>query len=200
MDSLTAADPRTVGEFRLLARLGAGGMGQVFLASSLAGRIVAAKVVFWPHEVAEAIQEHQAALTAQIEALQVAPAGPPEEAWPGNNRGNRRSARGGRHPVCAGRVRHPLRLSDRDRQRDLAPAAALQRRSARDRPGDRRRQRLRGNRVRDAVRHQRRDRQARMDACRDRHRSRRDRRRSRRSGCRRGSWLGRGFRRLDSAD
>jgi len=45
MDSLTAADPRTVGEFRLIARLGAGGMGQVFLASSLAGRIVAVKVI-----------------------------------------------------------------------------------------------------------------------------------------------------------
>ncbi len=45
MDSLSATDPRAVGEFRLLARLGAGGMGQVFLASSLAGRIVAVKVI-----------------------------------------------------------------------------------------------------------------------------------------------------------
>src|ERR1700753_4221877 len=45
MDALTEADPRTVGEFCLLARLGAGGMGRVFLASSLAGRPVAVKVI-----------------------------------------------------------------------------------------------------------------------------------------------------------
>jgi outer membrane protein assembly factor BamB len=49
MDSLTATDMRTVGEFRLLARLGAGGMGQVFLASSLAGRVVAVKVIHAEH-------------------------------------------------------------------------------------------------------------------------------------------------------
>jgi outer membrane protein assembly factor BamB len=45
VDSLTAADPRTVGEFRLLARLGSGGMGQVFLATSPAGRMVAVKII-----------------------------------------------------------------------------------------------------------------------------------------------------------
>jgi serine/threonine protein kinase len=45
MESLTAADPRTIGEFRLLARLGAGGMGQVFLATSPGGRMVAVKVI-----------------------------------------------------------------------------------------------------------------------------------------------------------
>jgi outer membrane protein assembly factor BamB len=38
-------DPRVIGEFRLHARLGAGGMGRVFLASSPGGREVAVKVV-----------------------------------------------------------------------------------------------------------------------------------------------------------
>jgi serine/threonine protein kinase len=45
MEGLTAADPPTVGEFRLRARLGAGGMGQVFLATSPGGRMVAVKVI-----------------------------------------------------------------------------------------------------------------------------------------------------------
>ena len=45
MESLTAADPRAIGEFRLRARLGAGGMGQVFLATSPGGRMVAVKVI-----------------------------------------------------------------------------------------------------------------------------------------------------------
>jgi serine/threonine protein kinase len=45
MEGLTAADPRAVGEFRLRARLGAGGMGRVFLATSPGGRMVAVKVI-----------------------------------------------------------------------------------------------------------------------------------------------------------
>ena len=40
MEPLSANDPRTVGEFRLHARLGAGGMGQVYLGFSPAGRAV----------------------------------------------------------------------------------------------------------------------------------------------------------------
>jgi serine/threonine protein kinase len=45
MEPLTAADPRVIGEFRLRARLGAGGMGRVFLATSPGGRMVAVKVI-----------------------------------------------------------------------------------------------------------------------------------------------------------
>jgi outer membrane protein assembly factor BamB len=45
---LTADDPRMVGEFRLHARLGSGGMGRVFLGHSPGGRAVAVKVVH-PH-------------------------------------------------------------------------------------------------------------------------------------------------------
>ncbi len=45
MEPLATEDPRTVGEYRLRARLGAGGMGRVFLGFSLAGRAVAVKVV-----------------------------------------------------------------------------------------------------------------------------------------------------------
>ncbi|MFF9623942.1 serine/threonine-protein kinase [Streptomyces griseosporeus] len=42
---LTAGDPRRVGRYRIVARLGAGGMGQVYLGRSPGGRAVAVKVV-----------------------------------------------------------------------------------------------------------------------------------------------------------
>lgn len=45
MDQLTPGDPRSIGAYRLLARLGAGGMGQVYLARSDRGRTVAVKLV-----------------------------------------------------------------------------------------------------------------------------------------------------------
>ncbi|MEV4556641.1 serine/threonine-protein kinase [Kitasatospora sp. NPDC049285] len=45
MDQLTAHDPRRIGPFEVLARLGAGGMGLVYLARSASGRRVAIKTV-----------------------------------------------------------------------------------------------------------------------------------------------------------
>ena len=45
MEPLSADDPQAIGEFRLHARLGAGGMGQVYLGFSPAGRAVAIKVI-----------------------------------------------------------------------------------------------------------------------------------------------------------
>ncbi|QNP67450.1 serine/threonine-protein kinase [Streptomyces genisteinicus] len=45
MEQLAPGDPRTIGDYRLLARLGAGGMGQVYLARSARGRTVAVKLV-----------------------------------------------------------------------------------------------------------------------------------------------------------
>lgn len=45
MDALTPDDPAAIGPFRLIGRLGTGGMGRVFLARSEGGRAVAVKVV-----------------------------------------------------------------------------------------------------------------------------------------------------------
>jgi serine/threonine protein kinase len=45
MDALRPGDPGSVGSYRLLGRLGAGGMGQVFAGVSPGGRQVAVKVI-----------------------------------------------------------------------------------------------------------------------------------------------------------
>ncbi|MEV4116750.1 protein kinase [Nonomuraea sp. NPDC049695] len=49
MDPLQPGDPRQVGPYRLTGRLGAGGMGQVFLGFSPGGRKVAVKVIRAEH-------------------------------------------------------------------------------------------------------------------------------------------------------
>jgi hypothetical protein len=45
LETLQAGDPRRVGPYALLGRLGAGGMGQVYLGRSPGGRLVAVKVI-----------------------------------------------------------------------------------------------------------------------------------------------------------
>ncbi len=45
MEPLRPADPKKVGDYQVLARLGSGGMGQMFLGRSAGGRTVAIKVV-----------------------------------------------------------------------------------------------------------------------------------------------------------
>ncbi|MEC4017031.1 serine/threonine protein kinase [Streptomyces sp. H27-D2] len=52
MQALLAEDPPTIGAYRLLRRLGAGGMGRVYLGRSAGGRTVAVKVVH-PHFAAD---------------------------------------------------------------------------------------------------------------------------------------------------
>ncbi|NUQ99278.1 MAG: serine/threonine protein kinase, partial [Streptomyces sp.] len=82
---LTAFDPARIGPYLLLGRLGAGGMGRVFLARSDSGRTVAVKVV---HEEHVSDAQFRARFRREIEAARrvderytapVLDAGPDEE-------------------------------------------------------------------------------------------------------------------------
>ncbi|WP_427921650.1 serine/threonine-protein kinase [Streptomyces sp. cg40] len=65
MEKLGAADPQRIGAYRLLGRLGAGGMGQVYLARSDRGRTVAVKLV---REDLAAQEEFRARFRQEVQA------------------------------------------------------------------------------------------------------------------------------------
>ncbi|GAA2131787.1 protein kinase domain-containing protein [Actinomadura napierensis] len=65
MAALEPGDPRQVGRYRLLGRLGQGGMGRVYLAASPAGRAVAIKTV-WPELAGD--PAFRARFRAEVEA------------------------------------------------------------------------------------------------------------------------------------
>jgi serine/threonine protein kinase len=65
VDGLQPHDPERVGNYRLVARLGAGGMGRVFLGESPAGRKVAVKLVHPEHAMSA---EFRARFAREIQA------------------------------------------------------------------------------------------------------------------------------------
>ncbi|WP_165956012.1 serine/threonine-protein kinase [Streptomyces hainanensis] len=67
MRALGANDPTTVGSYRLLRRLGAGGMGRVYLGRSPGGRMVAVKLV---HEELAADPEFRRRFAREVAAAQ----------------------------------------------------------------------------------------------------------------------------------
>ncbi|MFI9547855.1 serine/threonine-protein kinase [Streptomyces sp. NPDC052016] len=65
MQPLAADEPRAVGPYRLLGRLGSGGMGRVYLGRSAGGRTVAVKIVH-PHLALD--EEFRARFRREVEA------------------------------------------------------------------------------------------------------------------------------------
>ncbi|MEV6393956.1 serine/threonine-protein kinase [Streptomyces sp. NPDC051907] len=67
MDPLTGSDPAHIGPFRMIGRLGAGGMGRVYLARSAGGRTVAVKLV---HAELAAQDEFRRRFAREVAALE----------------------------------------------------------------------------------------------------------------------------------
>ncbi|MEV0413982.1 protein kinase [Streptomyces sp. NPDC050448] len=65
MQPLETGEPRTIGAYRLLGRLGSGGMGRVYLGRSAGGRTVAVKIVH-PHFASD--EEFRARFRREVEA------------------------------------------------------------------------------------------------------------------------------------
>ncbi|MER7955910.1 serine/threonine-protein kinase [Streptomyces sp. NPDC096030] len=65
MQPLDAGEPRTIGTYRLLGRLGSGGMGRVYLARNEGGRTVAVKIVH-PHFALD--EQFRARFRREVEA------------------------------------------------------------------------------------------------------------------------------------
>ncbi|WP_163504724.1 PQQ-binding-like beta-propeller repeat protein [Fodinicola acaciae] len=79
---LTRSDPRTVGGYALLARLGSGGMGAVYLGRSAGGRLVAVKVVHEDLAAAPPFRERFAREVAAARAVSGAYTAPVVDADP----------------------------------------------------------------------------------------------------------------------
>ncbi len=76
VEELQAGDPRQIGSYRLLRRLGRGGMGRVFLGESPGGRLVAVKVI--RPELADSAEfrarfAHEVAAARRVSGLFTAP-------------------------------------------------------------------------------------------------------------------------------
>jgi eukaryotic-like serine/threonine-protein kinase len=87
MDSLKPGDPVAVGSYRIIARLGAGGMGQVFLGASPSGRKVAVKLIHPGYASDPQFRERfiseiaAARLVGGFHTAQVVDADPPWRCW-----------------------------------------------------------------------------------------------------------------------
>jgi serine/threonine protein kinase len=102
MEQLRPGDPRRVGNYRLIGRLGEGGMGQVFLGLSPGGRQVAVKVIHPGYASGRQFRERFA---REIEAARRVGGYSPRRSWTLTRRPIRRgwSPLSSRAPRCSSR-------------------------------------------------------------------------------------------------